>query len=81
MTPNDPGDVDPGANELVNFPVITSAIYNTGTTTVTGTLDTPKLPAVIEVFMASSGPTGGVRAGRGLPRQHHDGGRPELDGR
>ena len=58
VTPNDPGDGDPGANELVNFPVIASATYNLGTTTVTGSIDTPKMPVVIEVFTAKPDPSG-----------------------
>ncbi len=38
-TPNDPNDMDEGANHLQNFPVVTSAITNGGNTTVTGTLN------------------------------------------
>lgn len=41
VTPNDnnTGDVDTGPNNLQNFPVITSAVSNAGTTTIKGTLD------------------------------------------
>ena len=41
VTPNDNnvGDVDTGPNNLQNFPVITSAVSNAGTTTINGTLD------------------------------------------
>jgi uncharacterized repeat protein (TIGR01451 family) len=35
-TPNDPGDVDPGGNELLNFPVIESATISGNSLTVTG---------------------------------------------
>jgi len=39
VTPNDAGDADTGANNLQNFPVITSVISTGGTTTINGTLD------------------------------------------
>ncbi|HEU5238976.1 MAG TPA: Calx-beta domain-containing protein, partial [Pyrinomonadaceae bacterium] len=41
VTPNDDntGDADTGANNLQNFPVITSVVANGGTTTLAGTLD------------------------------------------
>jgi len=41
VTPNDnnTGDADTGANNLQNFPVITSVVSNGGTTTIKGTLD------------------------------------------
>ena len=41
VTPNDDnaGDADTGANNLQNFPVITSVVSNGGITTLTGTLD------------------------------------------
>jgi hypothetical protein len=40
VTPNDPGDGDGGPNELLNKPVIQSALYDPGTltTTITGSL-------------------------------------------
>ena len=40
VTTNDPGDDDPGANNLQNYPVITSAVAGNSTTTIQGTLDT-----------------------------------------
>jgi hypothetical protein len=58
VTANDAGDADQGANGLVNFPVITSAIHNAGTTTVNGTIDTPGYPLTIEVFTAIPGKDG-----------------------
>jgi hypothetical protein len=36
---NDPGDVDPGPNNLQNFPVLTSAASSATTTTINGTLN------------------------------------------
>ena len=38
-TSNDPGDEDPGTNDLQNFPDISSVVSNGGQTTVTGSLN------------------------------------------
>ena len=50
-TPNDPGDADSGANNLQNFPVITSAKTVSGTTTIKGKLDSnPNQTYTIEFY-------------------------------
>lgn len=50
-TPNDSGDSDGGPNLLQNFPTLTSAISDTGTTTITGMLDSePNTSYRIEFF-------------------------------
>ena len=54
VTPNDNGDADVGANNLQNFPVLDSAV-NTGTTTVTGTLNSlPNSDFRLEFFSNSA---------------------------
>ncbi len=60
VTPNDAGDLDTGPNEEVNFPVIDSAVYSSGSTTIYGSLDINTNPAVatIEIFKANPDPTG-----------------------
>ena len=61
ITPNDTGDTDTGANDLLNFPVLTSATPNGAQTTVQGTFNS--LPQVatfsIEIFAnAACDPSG-----------------------
>ncbi len=62
VTFNDSADPDSGPNQELNFPVISGAIYNSGTgqTQITGTLDinTPPNQATIELFKARQDPTG-----------------------
>ncbi len=60
VTPNDANDPDFRANEDLNFPVITSAVYSGGQTAIAGTLDidTDPTQATIEIFRASPDPTG-----------------------
>lgn len=51
VTPNDPGDGDTGANNLQNFPVLTSAVRNGGNVAIAGTLNsTPNQTFRIEFF-------------------------------
>ena len=54
-TPNDAGDGDTGANNLQNFPVLTSAVTGGGTgVTVVGTLDSTASAAFRVEFFANS---------------------------
>ena len=39
VTPNDPGDPDPGANLLQNFPILTGAVLDTASTQIQGSLN------------------------------------------
>jgi parallel beta-helix repeat protein len=54
VTPNDSADLDAGPNDLLNFPVLTSATA-AGSTTVTGTLNSvPGAAFVIQLFSSAS---------------------------
>lgn len=56
VTPNDPGDADAGANDLLNFPVLTLALTTAGNLLVGGSLDTPNPNlAIVEIFAAEPG--------------------------
>jgi hypothetical protein len=55
VTPNDAGDADTGANDLQNFPVITSVISSGATTTINGNLDSVASKQVrVELFSNSA---------------------------
>jgi len=60
VTLNDAGDLDTGPNEEVNFPVIDSAVYLAGNTTIYGSIDidTDPASATIEIFKANPDLTG-----------------------
>jgi hypothetical protein len=60
VTLNDGGDPDFRANEDLNFPVITSAVYSGGQTAIAGTLDidTDPTQATVEIFRANPDPSG-----------------------
>jgi len=63
VTPNDPSDLDDGANGRQNFPVLTSATSNGSGTTVAGTLDSlPGFTYRVEFFSTPGvdNPTGAV---------------------
>ena len=54
-TPNDPGDADTGANDLQNYPVVTSAVHTGGNATITGTLNsTPSSLFEVELFASAA---------------------------
>ncbi len=58
-TDNDPGDADSGANDLQNFPVLTSAVVKNDALVVSGTLDSaPRTEFTVELF-ANDDATGG----------------------
>jgi Calx-beta domain/SdrD B-like domain len=65
VTPNDPGDGDAGANNLQNFPVLTSAGVPNGSTTIRGTLDsTPNTNFRVEFFDSAAGDPSGYGEGQ-----------------
>jgi len=58
VTPNDGGDADTGANNLLNFPELMAATINGGTVTVDFDLDVPAGDYRIEFFTNPSGADG-----------------------
>ncbi|KPJ73578.1 hypothetical protein AMJ52_03395 [candidate division TA06 bacterium DG_78] len=60
VTANDGGDPDTGPNDGCNFPIITSANYSGGQTTISGTIDidTDPTQAIVEIFRARIDPSG-----------------------
>lgn len=60
VTANDNNDPDGEANQELNFPVITSAVYNGTQTNITGTIDIDSSPssATVELFQAQADPSG-----------------------
>ena len=60
VTPNDPGDIDTGANGLLNFPLVTAAVESAGIVAIDFDLDVPADDYRVEVFTSPSGadPTG-----------------------
>jgi parallel beta-helix repeat protein len=67
ITTNDVGDVDPGANLLQNYPVLTSAASALGTTQVQGTLNSqPNTAYRLEFFSTPSWDATGVPEGQGF---------------
>ena len=65
VTPNDEGDLDSGANNLQNFPVLMSATTTAGSTLVNGQFSsTPNTTFTIEVFANIAGDPGGNGEGQ-----------------
>ena len=55
VTANDAGDIDGGANNLINYPVIQTVSYSQSSHTISGTLDTPNPSAVdIQIYLAAN---------------------------
>jgi hypothetical protein len=66
VTYNDPGDADAGPNNLMNFPVLSSAIVLGSRLVVKGTIDTPNPSTVTIEFFANLVPSpGGDPSGYG----------------
>lgn len=64
-TPNDLGDADTGANDLTNFPVITSVTYGASDTTVSGTMNgLPGATYEIQVFTSTAPDPSGFGEGQ-----------------
>lgn len=55
VTVNDPGDADTGADQELNFPIITGAVWAAGTTTVSGTA---AAGIQVELYRANIDPSG-----------------------
>jgi hypothetical protein len=67
IVPNDPGDTDSGSNNLQNFPVLTSAIAQSGTTIISGSLNsTANTRFHVEFFANSAADKSGYGQGQML---------------
>jgi hypothetical protein len=65
VTANDAGDGDTGPNDLMNFPIITSASYDAVDTTISGTLDTgDPANASVDVYASDAADASGYGEGR-----------------
>lgn len=61
LNPNDPGDVDSGANRLQNSPVLLGAVVDDRELTVTWNVDFETVPLTIEFFSADADNEEGLR--------------------
>jgi hypothetical protein len=67
VTPNDPGDADAGANDLQNFPFITSVVTAGERTTISGTLSsTPDSSFFVQLFSNTAADPSGYGEGAAL---------------
>lgn len=64
VTPNDPVDADTGANNLQNFPVLTSATNNGTNTVVNGSIDTQPGSVTLEFFSNGAADASGFGEGQ-----------------
>jgi hypothetical protein len=82
VTPNDPGDMDMGANNFMNFPVLISAKATPGKLIVKGTIDTPNPKTVTIEFFANPVPDpGGDPSGHGEGAVYLGSDRPNPQGK
>lgn len=66
VSPNDPGDIDTGPNDLMNYPVLESALTTPGKLFVKGYIDTPNPKTVTNEYFANPVPDpGGDPSGYG----------------
>jgi len=65
VTLNDPGDIDSGPNNLMNYPVLASAKATPGRLIVKGTIDTQDPREVVLEFFANSVPDDATGYGEG----------------
>jgi parallel beta-helix repeat protein len=65
VTPNDPCDADEGANGMQNYPVLTLAVSNGGSTAITGTLNSkPNQSFEIDLYTNDQADASGFGEGR-----------------
>jgi CSLREA domain-containing protein len=70
VTPNDPGDADPGPNEFQNFPLLTAVSTSGGSSTVGGTLNSePNTTYLLQFFANDACDPSGFGEGQRLVLQ------------
>src|SRR5262249_60807724 len=83
VTPNDPGDPDPGANLLQNFPILSSVVLSPNSTEISGTLNslatlTFRIELFSNVVCDASGNGPGLRPLGAVDAITDEGGNPSL---